>query len=433
MLCGFSVCRPSLRSPNPLSLSSGSARSSSNASAPKTPADVLSARVSTLTRPQTVLTLAPDASVGSVLQALAERRVLSAPVRVGEAPAAATPEFTAAVAAARVANRAMVCFCDMRDLLMSFLDRLTEADYGPASKLISRVKNLETAGAALADTPLASLPVCGTDGAFVTAEEAATMTLGQLLTDVMLVAPSTCVRDGGAPRARAAAHRVAVLATDAGVACVISQMDVARHLLTHVAALGPLARCTAADLGWAAGRVVTVTADAPAVRALASMRDAGVAGVAVVDATNGAMVGTFAFPDLRALVSDHLGALGLPVAEFLARSRGREFWGVPASASGGATPVEGTTPVGTPAGGGPGGPIAAAAAAAAARRASIGGRVGQEVVTATSDEPYSALLARLVARRVHRLHVVDSDARPVGVVTLTDALAAAVAAAGEGA
>ena len=384
-----------------------------------------------------MLTLAPDASVGSALKALADRRVLSAPVRVGDTPAGATPEFSAAVAAARAANRVMVCFVDMRDILMSFLARLSEeADYGPASKIISRVKNLETAGAALADIPLASLSVCGTDGAFVTAEEAATMTLGQLLTDVMLVAPSTIVRDGGAPRARAAAHRVAVLSADAeadGVSCVIAQMDVARHLLTHVSALGPLARRTAADLGWAAGRVVAVTADAPAVRALACMRDAGVAGVAVVDGATGAMVGTFAFPDLRALVSDHLGALGLPVAEFLARSRGREFWGVPASASGGATPVEGSTPVGTPAGGGPGGPIAAAAAAAAARRASIGGRVGQEVVTATPDEPYSALLARLVARRVHRLHVVDGDARPVGVVTLTDALAAAVKAAGDGA
>jgi CBS domain-containing protein len=77
--------------------------------------------------------------------------------------------------------------------------------------------------------------------------------------------------------------------------------------------------------------------------------------------------------------------------------------------------------------------VAAAAAAAAARRASIGGRVGQEVVTATADEPFSALLARLVARRVHRLHVVDDGARPVGVVTLTDALAAVVAAAEKGA
>ena len=40
------------------------------------------------------------------------------------------------------------------------------------------------------------------------------------------------------------------------------------------------------------------------------------------------------------------------------------------------------------------------------------------------------MLARLVARRVHRLHVIDDEtSAPLGVVTLTDALGAVLAAA----
>jgi CBS domain-containing protein len=372
-----------------------------------------------------VLSLAPSASVGAALKALAERRVLSAPVAADADVDGATPEFRAAAVAAAAEGRP-ACFCDVRDVVMSFLEAVPESEYGPESKLISRLKKLEARGAALAASPLASLPVLGTDGAFVSADAAAAMTLASLLTDVMLVAPPTLVRAGSAPRARAAAHSVGVLSAsrDGSVSSIVSQMDVARHLLTHVSALGPLARASVASLGWAAGRVVTVRSDEPAARALAAMRAAGVAGVAVVDSA-GAMIGSFAFPDLRAIVADHLGASALPTGEFLARSRGREFWGVPATtASAAATPVEGTTPVAG---------AAFPPASATNRRASIGERVGQDVVTATDDEPFSAVLARLVARRVHRLHVVDGASRPVGVVTLTDVLAAVVrAAAGEG-
>jgi CBS domain-containing protein len=410
------------RSPDSRSASSRSTRD-----APPTLADVLATPVASLVREQALLTLEPGARVGDALKSLARRRVLSAPVSASQGPInGATPRFQALAGEAAAAGRGLACFVDVRDVASSFLASLAPADYGPASKLLSRVARLESVGAVLADAPLASLAVVGSDGAFLAAGAADTLTLGALLASHM--APPAPATGGPAPRAT---HRVALLAPGGdAVTHVLSQLDVARHVLAHAAALGPLAARTAADLGWAAGGVVSVGTDVPAIRALAAMEDAGVAGVAVVDA-EGAMVGTFAYPDLRALVADHLGSLALPVAEFLARSRGREFWGVPTSASNPGTPAH--TPVGTPASNGGGGPVAAAAAAAAARRASIGGRVGQEVVTATADEPFSALLARLVARRVHRLHVVDDGARPVGVVTLTDALAAVVAAAEKGA
>ena len=86
--------------------------------------------------------------------------------------------------------------------------------------------------------------------------------------------------------------------------------------------------------------------------------------------------------------------------------------------AGAATPLFGTSP------------RDASAAAAAARRASIGGRVGQALATASPEDSFSVVLARLVARRVHRLHVIDDEtSAPLGVVTLTDALGAVLAAA----
>lgn len=219
---------------------------------------------------------------------------------------------------------------------------------------------------------------------------------------------------------------------------------------------------------------MTVPPTTPAIEALAAMRRAGVAGLAVVESSSppsapststsaaegsssnndngdcdgdgaataaaassssppGAMIGSFAVPDLRALVCEHLGSLALPVGEALAKAKGREFWGVARSGgerSGNATPVgsfggggSGAAPlpfpsssalVGTPTTSSAAAlfgtsPRDASAAAAAARRASIGGRVGQALATASPDDTFSVVLARLVARRVHRLHVIDDE------------------------
>ena len=55
--------------------------------------------------------------------------------------------------------------------------------------------------------------------------------------------------------------------------------------------------------------------------------------------------------------------------------------------------------------------------------------MGQDIVCAAATDTVAAALARLVARRLHRLYVVDGNRKPVGVVTLTDVLRGAVEAA----
>jgi CBS domain-containing protein len=386
---------------------------------------------------QVLVTLPAEATVEAALKTLAARRVLSAPVTAPLAgtpfPPGTTPEFRAAAAA----RGPLVCHADLRDVLWSFLESLP-ADALAGAKLLKRMKILEEAGSSLAALPLAALPVLGTDGVFLATDAAARMSVGDLLARVMLAPPDLAtVRPGTAPRARAAAHRVALTSPDGrAVTHVVSQLDVARWLLARVACLGALATRTLAEAGWAGRGVVCVRPDTPAIDALATMRAHGIAGLAIVDgggsaggggsSGSGAMIATFALPDLRSLVAEHLGALALPAGEFLARSRGREFWGVSAEASaasarpsipdGDAAPTAGDEATGPPP------PGVAVAAPVTGRRSSIGDRVGQAVVTASASDTVATALARLVSRRVHRLHVVDEADRPTGVVTLTDVL-----------
>jgi CBS domain-containing protein len=400
-------------------------------------------------REQVMVTLPADATVEAALKTLAARRVLSAPVTAPPPgvpwPPGTTEEFKAAAA-----ERRLVCHCDLRDILWSFLESLPPDELAGA-RLLKRMQVLEDAGAALAATPLSALPVLGTDGVFLPADKAADMSVGELLDSVMLHPPDLAtVRPGAAPRARAAAHRVALTSPDGrAVTHVVSQLDVARWLLAHIAVFGPLASRTLDDAGWADRAVLCVRPDTPAIEALAKMRAQGVAGLAVVDETNGggAMVASFTLPDLRQLAAEHLGALGLPTAEMLARSRGREWWGVAPPSAGGPAPRppapdagEAAPPERRRSMSGPGGADASQPPpqpplppppppSSGGRRASIGDRVGQAVVTAAGSDTVATALARLVSRRVHRLHIVDGRDRPTGVVTLTDVLQAVLSEA----
>ena len=70
------------------------------------------------------------------------------------------------------------------------------------------------------------------------------------------------------------------------------------------------------------------------------------------------------------------------------------------------------------------------ARAADRRRSTLGGDVGQTIAAASPTDTIASVLACMVGRRVHRLYIVDgSNGKPLGLVTLTDVLRAAVDAA----
>jgi len=182
---------------------------------------------------------------------------------------------------------------------------------------------------------------------------------------------------------------------------IVSQSDVARFLLSRRDGLGKLGKSTVAEVGWASrGAVVSVTPEASSVAALALMRRRNIAGVAVVDARTGKLIGNFSATELRSLTSEHLGALALPVAEMLALEHGLEFWGIDHSAPEAAPALEHSSKF---------------ARAAHRRRSQLGGDVGQEIAACSAGDTVEAVLEKLVGRRLHRLYVVDEEAKPVGV------------------
>ena len=288
--------------------------------------------------------------------------------------------------------------------------------------LLRRMKGLEAAAPAFAGTAVSALPVAGGDGSFFLADKAAGMTLLELVHDGFLFPHAKAPHGGAGLRPAGVVHRVALHDPACHVSAIISQSDVARFLSTHEAALGGLGARTVADLGWVSGpgSIHSVPPETSALAALATMAAKGVTGVAVVDAA-GRLLGNLSASDARGLTADRLPALALPVAEFLALEHGTEWWGLDHSAPAAAAAEADLARAKDHASG--------FARAASRRRATLGGAVGQDIAAASPGDTLAAALATLVARRLHRLYVVDADRRPVGVVTLTDVLKAVAKAA----
>jgi len=332
------------------------------------------------------------------------------------------------------------------------------------------MKALEDAGPAFAATVVSALPGgYGGDGSFLPASRADKMTLLELVHDAFLFpkahpksssAEAKGGGEGGAEKKSGVSHRVGVrsfflslslsffqprflLSLPGTVPCssqrgekertesspktpkkkhekrlrkkkkqlfdasgtafsaIVSQSDVARFLLSKKDSLGKVGKSTVAEVGWSSrGPVVSVTPEASSVAALALMRRRNIAGVAVVDPKTGKLIGNFSATELRALTADHLGALALPVAEMLALEHGLEFWGIDHSAPEAAPALEHSSKF---------------ARAAHRRRSQLGGDVGQEIAACSPSDTVTAVLEKLVSRRLHRLYVVDEEAKPVGV------------------
>jgi CBS-domain-containing membrane protein len=69
--------------------------------------------------------------------------------------------------------------------------------------------------------------------------------------------------------------------------------------------------------------VITIPAQKSALEALRMMQEHDISGVAIVD-EQGRLLGNFSVSDLRSIMVEHLGALALPVIDFLQVSRDME-------------------------------------------------------------------------------------------------------------
>jgi CBS domain-containing protein len=242
-------------------------------------------------------------------------------------------------------------------------------------------------------------------------------------------------------------HRVAVCDAGMRITNVVSQTDVVRYLHAHASALGPLAKKTAKELGWASRAVVVAPPELSALEAMRLMDSRHVSALAVVDSATRRIIGNFSISELRTICAEHFGSLALPVAEFLALENRTEFVGyrqhaseAAAVAATGSAAAKWTTDRkargrgGEGSGAAPGTPTGAGGAAAQHQRESKapGGEVGQALVLARPEDTFLDVVGRFVKYGIHRVYVVDDDCKPVGVVTCSDILRAALFAVSGG-
>jgi CBS domain-containing protein len=239
-------------------------------------------------------------------------------------------------------------------------------------------------------------------------------------------------------------HRVAVCDSRMRITNVVSQTDVVRFLYAHAAALGPLTRKTCRQLGWASRAVVCAPPELSAIEAMRLMHERHVSALAVVDTgPKKRIIGNFSMSELRTICAEHFGSLALPVAEFLALEHKTEFVGyhqhsVSLEDSAAAKWTKDRTsraakgPKGAAAAAT--GPAAPAASAAGGNKpaAAAGNEVGQALVLAMPDDTFMDVVGRFVKHGIHRVYVVDNECVPVGVVTCSDILRAALLAANGG-
>eukprot|EP00884_Botryococcus_braunii_P005065 jgi/Botrbrau1/1455/Bobra.178_3s0013.1 len=347
---------------------------------------------------QEVVALRQDATVESALRIMAAHRILSAPVVAAGEGQDASETFKA-----NTAGEEIICFVDIRDILMSFLAELNMEEI-KQTKMLKRMKLLESAGPAFAEKPLQSLPVIGGDGSFHLINGVAhSLTILELVHDCLLYPKETKAIHGG-KSSRTVVHRVALYDKSFRITHIVSQTDVARFLLKNQSCLGQLGKDTVESLGWAHGSVISITPDISAIQAVEIMREHGISGLAIVSGS-GKLMGNFSISDMRTLVSEHFGSMALPVGEFLAKEHGTEFWGVDRRASIDSVEARELDRF-----------------AKSDRRHVPGQEVGQELVLARSRQTFIEVLDKLVKNGLHRLYVVDEEMKPIGIITLTDVL-----------
>lgn len=172
-------------------------------------------------------------------------------------------------------------------------------------------------------------------------------------------------------------HRVNVFDSSGRIVYVLSQSDVVRYIHSQMSRLpSPLQTATVQTLGLGKAPVQVVTEDLNGWQALRELDARGVLGVGVVDSA-GKLVAALSASDLRGLVPDEMALLDLPVRKFLQCEQAPVLnyrW----------RPVE--------------------------------------TITCRLDTPFRDVVAIFVTSRVHRVFVIDAEARPIRIITLTDVI-----------
>ena len=207
---------------------------------------------------------------------------------------------------------------DIQDILKALLSHLRNCGREVPMKMLALMTALEQEGPSFAKKTLITIRGADDRGLMYQADSESTSVLNAIK-DLFLQ-----TADGEAK----VAHRVALFNAHGEVTAIISQMDVARWLVSQEPHIGAVGNKSIEELGLLTGKppVVQVSPHTPTLIAYDLMARAGVSGAPVVT-DEGELIANLSTSDLRALTSEHFGVLALPVAEFLALEHNTAYIG----------------------------------------------------------------------------------------------------------
>ncbi|KAG7666935.1 hypothetical protein Ndes2526B_g04587 [Nannochloris sp. 'desiccata'] len=254
-------------------------------------------------------------TVGDALSVLAKNDILSAPL-VMQADLEDSGDINM--------SPSLLGWLDIQDILAALLLFLRTCGHEIPMKMLALMTSLEKEGPKFAKKTLVTIRAADDRGLMYQADSESTSVL-TAIKDLFLQTAH------GEPKV---AHRIALFNAHGEVTSIISQMDVARWLLTQEAHMGPVAQKSIRELGMLTGKppVVSVSPHMPTLMAYDLMAQEGVSGAPVVT-DEGELIANISVSDLRALTSEHFGVLALPVAEFLALEHNTAYIGYSVNAS----------------------------------------------------------------------------------------------------
>lgn len=295
-------------------------------------------------------------------------------------------------------------FISCGDLVLGFLERVNStATATRDANVLDRMAALTAVGQAYSKTPLVEVR-SRWDGTGVWSTATEDMSLADALRRCMHIGEEH--RDEpGSPMLRQCPHRFAVIDASGMVVDIVAQSDLAMYLRRNADLLDQTvmnATVQSMQLGAQGGRrVVSVNASTPVVDCFYEMERANVQAVAIIDENTDALVGNLSETDIMTLKSDAYGALALPVGEYLLHAHGITNPKVPDIVDRSLYNPDSTV--------------------FSAALANEGSRL---VVTCEPTATIAEVMDAMHVKAVHRVWVVDDARRPIGVVALSDILAA---------
>ena len=295
-------------------------------------------------------------------------------------------------------------FISCGDLVLGFLERVNStATATRDANVLDRMAALTAVGQAYSKTPLVEVR-SRWDGTAVWSTATEDMSLADALRRCMHIGEEH--RDEpGSPMLRQCPHRFAVIDASGMVVDIVAQSDLAMYLRRNADLLDQTvmnATVQSMQLGAQGGRrVVSVNASTPVVDCFYEMERANVQAVAIIDENTDALVGNLSETDIMTLKSDAYGALALPVGEYLLHAHGITNPKVPDIVDRSLYNPDSTV--------------------FSAALANEGSRL---VVTCEPTATIAEVMDAMHVKAVHRVWVVDDARRPIGVVALSDILAA---------